>query len=219
MARLGRPAVFLVTSGAARRKVDEGWQAAISGASRAAAAGIDVIQVREPDLPDRALAELVRTVVGETDGSQTMVVVNDRPDVAVSAGAAGVHLRADGMPAARVRMLAPPGFLVGRSVHSLAEAREAALEGAVDYLFFGTVFRSASKSAGHEVQGTEALRIVCQSVGLPVIAIGGITARNAPEIAAAGAAGLAAIGLFAEGSLTEPGGLPALVRELREAFG
>ena len=219
MASLARPAVFLVTSGGARRKADEGWHAAVSGAFQAAAAGIDVIQVREPNLSDRALAELVRTLVRQTDGSQTTVIVNDRPDVAVSAGAAGVHLRGDGMSAARVRTLVPGDFLVGRSVHSLAEAREAVLEGAVDYLFFGTVFRSGSKSAGHEVQGIEALRTVCQSVGLPVIAIGGITARNVREIAAAGAAGLAGIGLFAERFRTEPGGLPALVRELREAFG
>lgn len=211
--------MFLVTAGTARRQDDEGWRGVIGSASEAAAAGIDVLQIRERNLPDRALAELSRCVIQRTDGSRTMVVLNDRPDVALSVGAAGVHLRADGMSAARVRTLVPAGFLVGRSVHSLDEASDAVAEGAVDYVFFGTVFRSGSKPAAHEVQGAGALRTLCQRVTAPVIAIGGITVENAREAAAAGASGVAAIGLFAEGSRTYPGGLPALVRDLREAFG
>jgi thiamine monophosphate synthase len=103
-------------------------------------------------------------------------------------------------------------------VHSLAEARAAAAEGAVDYVFFGTVFRSGTKSTAHAVQGTAALRTVCQSVSIPVIAIGGITAENAAAVAAAGASGLAAIGLFAENQGANAGRLGGLVRRLREAF-
>src|SRR5688500_13298995 len=111
MPGLARPAIFLVTSGAARRADDEGWRAVVSSATQAAAAGIDVMQVREPDLPDRSLAVLVRTVVSHLRGSRTTVIVNDRPDIASACGAGGVHLRADGMSALRVRTLLPSEFL------------------------------------------------------------------------------------------------------------
>jgi thiamine-phosphate diphosphorylase len=215
MIPLARPAIVLVTTGTASREDDAGWRAALRSASDAAAAGVDVVQIRERNLSDRSLAALVRGVVRETDGSRTAVVVSDRPDIALSARAAGVHLRGDGMSAARVRTLVPPDCLVGRSVHSLAEAHEAAIEGAVDYLFFGTIFRSASKPPGHPIQGTEALATICQSVHVPIIAIGGVTAQNVREVARAGAAGVAAIGLFADaGSDT----LGDVMRELREAF-
>ena len=217
MSKLASPAIFLVTSGRARSEDDEGWRKALRSASTAAAAGIDVVQVREPELPDQPLAALVRSVVAEVSGSPTVVVVNDRPDVALSCRADGVHLRADGLSAARVRTLLPRDALIGRSVHSRVEARESAIEGAVDYLFFGTVFRSGNKAAAHPVQGPAALQAVCQSVSLPVIAIGGVTIDNVGEIAAAGAAGVAAIGLFAERTDARAD-LEALVRQLREAF-
>jgi thiamine-phosphate diphosphorylase len=218
MARLAHPAIVLVTSGAATGEREEGWRAAIASASQAAAAGIDVVQIREPRLTDRSLGALVRCALRETQGSRTAVVVNDRPDIARCCGAAGVHLRADGMSAARVRGLLPGEFLVGRSVHSFAEAGEAASDRAVDYLLFGTVFESPSKSSGHVVQGPAALESICQRVTIPVIAIGGITVANVRKVAAAGAAGVAAISLFADAERTYPGGLSAVVRDLRGAF-
>ena len=218
MQGLARPAIFLVTTGAATCEDDKGWHAALESASLAAAAGIDVVQVREPNLPDRALVTLVRLVVRATTGSPTAVVVNNRPDIAVAAGASGVHLRGEGVSAARVRTIVPSGFLIGRSVHSLAEARAAALEGGVDYLFFGTTFRSASKLPGHEVQGAAALAAVCRDTRIPVIAIGGVTLQNAREVAAAGAAGIAAIGLFADAARGQSGRMAQVARELRAAF-
>lgn len=218
MATPARPAVVLVTTGSSHREDDDGWRAAVAGASAAAAAGIDVVQVREPDLPDRALFALVRNVIRETAGSTTGIVVNNRPDIAMAAGASGVHLRADGLSAARVRTLVPAGFLIGRSIHSLIEAREAAVEGAVDYLFFGTVFPSAGKTPGHHVQGTAALAEVCQSIDVPVIGIGGVTRDNVRELAKAGAGGLAAIGLFRDAVQADPGKLGDVVRDLRAAF-
>lgn len=162
----------------------------------AAEAGIDVIQVRERDLADRPLADLVRAVVAATDGSRTRVLVNDRVDVALAAGAAGVHLRADSMGALEVRSLAPSRFVVGRSIHSLEEARAAAAEGGCDYLLFGTVFPSRGKPDGHPVAGVDALGAVCRAVGLPVFAIGGVDEARARDAAAAGAAGIAAVDLF-----------------------
>jgi len=218
MATLAHPAVFLVTTGAAAHESDEGWQAALDSASLAAAAGVDAVQVREPNLADRDLITLVRQIVRATAGSPTAIIVNNRADIAVAAGASGVHLRADGISAARVRTIVPSEFLIGRSVHSLAEARTAAGEGGVDYLFFGTTFRSASKSAGHGVQGTAALASVCHGTDIPVIAIGGVTLQNVREAATAGAAGVAAIGLFADAARGDRANLAHVTRELRAAF-
>jgi len=126
-------------------------------------------------------------------GGATRVVVNDRVDVAVAAGAVGAHLRADGPPAAAVRALVPRPWLLGRSVHSTTEARAAA---ETDYLVFGTVFASASKPPDAPVAGPAALQQTVREAAVPVLAIGGITAARAAACRAAGAAGLAAIGIF-----------------------
>ena len=125
------------------------------------------------------------------------MIVNDRADIAIAAGAAGVHLRGDSPPASRVRAaFAAKALLIGRSVHSLAEVDAAISDGGCDYLLFGTVFPSDGKPAGHPVAGLEALAQVCVRSPLPVIAIGGITERDAPLVRDAGAAGFAAVGLF-----------------------
>jgi thiamine-phosphate pyrophosphorylase len=167
----------------------------VARAAAAVRAGVDVIQVRERDLPDRDLAALVRTIVAAAAGTPTRVLVNDRADIAIVAGAAGVHLRGDSAPASRVRAMAPEGFLIGRSVHSLAEVDSAAHEGA-DYLLFGTVFPSEGKPDGHPVAGVDVLRQACARSSLPVIAIGGMNEARVAEIRDVGAAGFAAVGLF-----------------------
>jgi thiamine-phosphate pyrophosphorylase len=175
-------------------------------AANAVRAGVDVIQVRERDLPDRQLAALVRQIVGVAGGSKTRVLVNDRADIAIAGGAAGVHLRGDSPSAARVRAAfaadaasaarASRGLLIGRSVHSIAEIDAAVDDGGCDYLMFGTVFPSEGKPEGHPVAGLEALREACARSPLPVIAIGGITPERAAAVRDAGAAGFAAIGMF-----------------------
>ena len=166
---------------------------------RAVDAGVDVIQVREPDLEAAPLAELVSSVLGIARSSSTRVTVNDRLDVAMACGADGVHLRADSMTPADARRLAPARFLVGRSVHNPAEAGAA---GGADYLIAGTVFPTSSKP-GVSCLGVEGLRAIVQTSTVPVLAIGGVTRDRLPAIAATGAAGVAAIGLFAHGSLVE----------------
>lgn len=138
------------------------------------------------------------------------MIVNDRVDLALAAGAAGVHLRGDSFPAPRVKSLVPPGFVIGRSVHSEEEAAASEREGSVDYLMFGTVFPSGSKPPGHPAAGLDALRRVTAAVRVPVIAIGGITPDRVADIMAAGAAGVAAIAMF-DGS--DP--LAPLVQRLR----
>lgn len=160
-------------------------------------AGIDYVQVREPDLGGALLADLVTELVRRARGSRTQILVNDRLDVAVTTGAHGVHLRGDSISVAEARRLAPPPFIVGRSVHSLEEAAAAA---DADYLIAGTVWRSASKPAAHALLGPEGFSGIARAVRTPVLAIGGVTVSRARTVAALGGAGIAAIGLFMNAS-------------------
>jgi thiamine-phosphate pyrophosphorylase len=173
---------------AARRRL-------IDQAKWAVTSNVDLIQVRERDLETADLARLVSDLVRVSRGSGTRVVVNDRLDVALACGADGVHLRHDSVRAETVRTIAPAGFLVGRSVHGLAEAEGA---GPVDYLIAGTVFPTPSKPAATPILGLDGLADVVQAVAVPVLAIGGITRERLDEVAATGAAGAAGIGLFIE---------------------
>ena len=144
-----------------------------------------------------ALLRLVGACLTAVAGTRTRVIVSDRLDVAIAASAHGVHLPGDGPDARRVRAMAPLGFLVGRSVHSVAEARGAAEGGGLDYLVLGTVFETRSKP-GRAPCGPGVLAEAVSVAGLPVLAIGGITLDRVPVVAAAGAAGVAAISLFEE---------------------
>lgn len=191
---------------------DRRQRSPIEQASEAAAAGVDLIQIRERDLEAGALSALVAGVVAVTRGSTTRVVVNDRVDVAMACGADGVHLRGDSMLAARVRAMAPEGFLIGCSVHRADEA-VAAARGA-DYLIAGTVFPTASKAGLTAVLGLEGLSTIARAVSVPVLAIGGMSVARAAGVAAAGAAGVAAVSLF--GNADRP--IKDVVRQLRERF-
>ena len=179
----------------------------------AAAAGAAFIQVRERQLSDRALVAFVRELVECTRDSDCRVMVNDRPDIAIAAGAAGVHLKERSLAVADVRRIVPGAFIVGRSVHTEVDATAAEEGGGCDYLLFGTVFPSASKPDDHPIAGIDALRRVCERVSLPVLAIGGINTDRASSVAAAGAAGAAGISLFSEA--TDMG---AAVRALQAAL-
>ena len=168
----------------------------VEQAREAAEAGVDIIQVRERDLEARALCVLVADVVAATRGSATRVVVNDRLDVALAAGADGVHLRGDSIPPARARSLAPAGFLVGASVRTGAEAVDASRW--CDYLVAGTVFPTTSKPGMTAFLGLDGLASIARAVSIPVLAIGGVSIDRLAGIEAAGARGVAAIGLFAD---------------------
>ncbi len=163
----------------------------------AAASGIDLVQVRERDLSGAALEQLVARCVQAAQGTRTRVLVNDRADVAVAAGADGVHVPASGLDAARLRGLLPPAFVIGRSVHSAEEAAAAEARGGLDYVILGTVFPTVSKPGLDRPAGIDELvRAAAACRRLPVLAIGGVTMRTIAAVAAAGAAGIAAIGLF-----------------------
>jgi thiamine-phosphate pyrophosphorylase len=167
----------------------------------AAEAGVDWIQIREKDLEARPLAELVRGALAETRETGARILVNDRLDVALAAGAAGVHLGETSLPVEIVaewrRAANRKHFLIGVSCHS-PDAALAAERGGADYVFFGPVFATPSKAAFGPPQGIARLREVCLSVKIPVLAIGGITAENAGNCLEAGAAGIAAIRFFQE---------------------
>jgi len=184
----------------------------VEQAREAAAAGVDLIQVRERDLEAGDLASLVAGVVEATRGTATRVIVNDRVDVALACGAGGVQLRGDSMPPARVRAIAPRDFLIGCSVHGASEAVAAAR--AADYLLAGTVFATTSKPGKTALLGLPGLAEVARAVSVPVLAIGGMSLGRVADVAAAGAGGLAAIGLFADPHRP----IKEVVRQIRERF-
>lgn len=168
--------------------------------SRAAAAGVDWIQIREKDLATRPLLQLASAAVKATSTFSTRILMNDRLDVALAAGAAGVHLGGESLPVAAVSRWkkegrAPAEFLIGASCHSLEAARAAERDGA-DYLIFGPVFATPSKMQFGPPLGLARLEETCAALRIPVLAIGGITLESAASCIAAGAAGIAAIRLF-----------------------
>ena len=152
-----------------------------------------------------------------TRATSARVVVNDRPDVALAAGADGVHLKDDARSAPRVRALGPRGWIVGRSIHDVPTARRATQCGAVDYLLAGTVFASASKP-GRPPLGLDALRDIVRASSRPVLAIGGVTVDDGAAVAATGAAGVAGIRLFRCGPSSRRARIAERVQVLRAAF-
>ena len=183
----------MVTDGTQPSSGDD--DALVARVGAAALAGVHLVQIREPHLEGAALRALVERCVDAVRMTRTRIIVNDRLDVALAAGAHGVHLRGDSMPAARVRRVTPPGFLVGRSVHDATEAAGAAEQGGVDYLIFGTVFATPSKP-DRQVAGVSGLGAAVAATAVPVLAIGGITRERLSEVSRTGAAGWAAIRLF-----------------------
>ena len=185
-----------------------------------AAAGADWIQLREKDLSGGESLHLARSALKavSTAGSRTRIIVNDRVDVALAAGAGGVHLSENGFSVSDARRLADRfakdsgktlDFLIGVSCHSLGSALGAARDGA-DYIYFSPIFHTPSKAFYGPPQGVERLRQICQAVQIPVIAIGGITLENVASCYAAGAAGAAAIRLFQAAV-----DLPSIINSLR----
>jgi len=212
----------LITAVSDRRRLAasdaEACDRLVDWAAVVARAGVDIIQVREHGLTDAALAAVVRGIRGATAGTAAAVLVNDRADVALVTGCAGVHLPSSAPPADAVRRAAPGDFCIGRSVHD-GEDLPVSTRGC-DYVTFGTVFASASKPAGHRASGLDALRRACGATAVPVQAIGGITLENVHAVASAGAAGIAAISLFIDGwpSRGSVDRFAAAVAALRAAF-
>jgi thiamine-phosphate pyrophosphorylase len=156
-------------------------------------AGLKAVQLREKDLAARDLLSMAGALRESTRRHGAKLLVNDRADVAIAAGADGVQRAGTSLPVSTLRAISPPGFLIGASVHSLAEARAAEPDGA-DFLLFGPVYDTPSKRAYGPPQGLSALERIASAVRLPVFAVGGVTPSRVAELIRAGASGVAVIG-------------------------
>jgi len=184
---------------------------AVETCRRAVAGGATIVQVRLKDAPPGDVVALARALVGAL---AVPVIVNDRVDVALAAGAAGAHLGQEDPPLDRLRPHVPPGFLLGLSVGSPAEA-ERGRGWPADYWSVGPCFATANKADAGPPLGAEGFGRLARLApsGTPVIGIGGVTAANAPALARAGAAGIAVIGAVWDAS--DPA---AATRALRAAI-
>ncbi len=149
-----------------------------------------ILQLRAPGLTSAALEHEAMKLVASTS---VPVLISSRCDLVLISGAAGVNLPETDIAVADARALLGRR-IVGRSVHSIASAQQAEREGA-DFVIFGPVWQSASHP-DIEPAGVDALKLVVQAIGIPVLAIGGVTSERVAECHAAGAAGYAAIGMF-----------------------
>ena len=184
--QLGAAGVYLVT------------EEALSGAGRpsrsrvaALAAGIRIVQVREKEGTARRALEIALALRGVTRERRALLLVNDRLDLALAAGADGVHLGQDDLPVATARAILGPDALIGLSITDPAQLEAADARGA-DYLGVGAVFPTGSKSDARYT-GLELLAAARAAVDLPIVAIGGITVENAAAAVRAGADVLAVI--------------------------
>jgi thiamine-phosphate pyrophosphorylase len=179
-------------------------------ASRAAAAvrgGATMVQIRLKHTEARVLADVTRALVTRLP---VPVIVNDRADIALACGAAGVHVGPDDVPAAAIRHIAPPGFLIGVSVGSDAEVPNAA---GGDYTGIGPIYGSTSKLDAGAAIGLLGFAHLAVAAGLPAVAIGGITSATAGDVMATGASGVAVIAAIFGASDPE-----ATARSLRRAI-
>jgi thiamine-phosphate pyrophosphorylase len=162
---------------------------------RALGWGVNYIQIREKDLTDRALFDLTCDIVKLARKTNCKVLVNGRPDIAWAAGAAGVHLTSAGLRVSEIIRWLPRKMIIGVSVHSIHEARQAFSAGA-HYLLLGHLFPTKSKSALGRPLGLEYLRKLCVAVPIPVFGLGGIRSELVQSVLDAGAVGVAGISMF-----------------------
>lgn len=179
--------LYLVTDRKLTRERDLLWVL-----ERALAGGVRAIQLREKDLSGKELFILAEQVARLCERYQAQLFINDRVDVALAVGAAGVHLGETSMPVGAARALLGANRTIGVSTHSLAGARRATRDGA-DFIVFGPVYFTPSKAGYGEPQGLSALRIIVENIPLAVYAIGGVKVSNLNEIKTIGCRGAALI--------------------------
>jgi len=174
--------------------------------------GVTAVQLRGKTLPFRVFLDLGLRTAAVLEGRGVPLLVNDRVDIALACGAAGVHLGQEDMPLAQARKLLGKGRIIGVSVNTLEEALEAEAQGA-DYVGLGPVYATSTKTTGLPVLGPEGIRRIKSYLRLPVIAIGGISEANAGKVMAAGAEGIAVVSAILGAADTE-----RAARSLRKAI-
>lgn len=159
--------------------------------------GVTLVQYRAKTASSAEMYAEALQLKALCDSFNVPLIINDRLDIAMAVGAAGVHLGQDDLPCAAARRILGEDYIIGVSAHNPAEARAALLCGA-DYLGCGAVFGTATKADVKKL-GTEGLMAICREKGLPVVGIGGVTAANYREVRAAGADGAAIVsGILAQ---------------------
>jgi thiamine-phosphate pyrophosphorylase len=211
-----RPLIYLITNGATTAQTTpatEDFASVLRLVRAAVAARIDLIQIREKNLSTRVLYQLAASAADLSRGSATRLLINDRSDLALAAGAAGVHLTTTSLPANVVRQAFGDRFLIGVSTHSLAEAQRAKDEGA-NFVVFGPIFETASKREYGPALGLDKLAQVSSELSpFAVLALGGVTTSNVADCIRAGARGIAGISMS-----EEPERLGDIADDLRRSF-
>ncbi|MBI2413459.1 MAG: thiamine phosphate synthase [Deltaproteobacteria bacterium] len=180
--------LYLITDGTAKRdttrfleKIDK----ALSGGAR-------LIQIREKDLSARELLGLAKVIKEKAARYGALVLINDRADIALLAGADGVHITGAGYAPCEARNILGPKAVIGVSTHSIIDAGKAEKEGA-DFVTFGPVYFTESKAAYGEPLGIAKLREAASAIKVPVFALGGVTTERVKEAVSNGAFGVAVI--------------------------
>ena len=159
--------------------------------------GVTLVQYRAKTASSAEMYNEALQLKALCDSFKVPLIINDRLDIAMAVGAAGVHLGQDDLPCAAARKILGEDYIIGVSAHNPAEAK-AALQSGADYLGCGAVFGTATKADVKKL-GTEGLEAICKAKGLPVVGIGGVTADNYREVRAAGADGAAIVsGILAQ---------------------
>jgi len=159
--------------------------------------GVTLVQYRAKTASSAEMYAEALQLKALCDSFKVPLIINDRLDIAMAVGAAGVHLGQDDLPCAAARKILGEDYIIGVSAHNPAEAK-AALQSGADYLGCGAVFGTATKADVKKL-GTEGLTAICREKGLPVVGIGGVTADNYREVRAAGADGAAIVsGILAQ---------------------
>lgn len=159
--------------------------------------GVTLVQYRAKTASSAEMYAEALQLKALCDSFKVPLIINDRLDIAMAVGAAGVHLGQDDLPCAAARKLLGEDYIIGVSAHNPAEAK-VALQSGADYLGCGAVFGTATKADVKKL-GTDGLAAICKAKGLPVVGIGGVTADNYREVRAAGADGAAIVsGILAQ---------------------
>jgi thiamine-phosphate pyrophosphorylase len=186
MRRFRTAGIYLVTSQSLSR--GRGTPAIIQAALNG---GVRLIQLREKEIALHPFLEMAREARALTAAAGALLIINDRPDVALAVGADGVHLGQEDFPVSEARRLAPH-LVVGASTHSIEEARQAAEDGA-SYVNIGPVFPTSTKQWTRNFLGLEGLRRISRTVSIPFTVMGGIKREHIPELVGAGARVIAVV--------------------------